>query len=216
MDVTDHAHIPYVLILVRAMHDWKREVSVRVLIHTFSLTRNQHGGKVPQTYTEKQAFKDAIGLMKRKPDEENFDEALAQAYRAWTPTTLPSHLTALFSTLPDTLPPRAPHFSHLLLALKQFTAQNGGHLPVVGKVPDMKADTRQYVALQRLYRATAATDAAKFRALLNPAAGVSDEVVDLFLKNAHAVQRLQGTQWGALDCDAATLGTLTSLIPCGE
>ena len=42
--------------------------------------------------------------MKKKPDEENFDEALAQAYRSWTATTLPSSLTTLFDSVPDPLP----------------------------------------------------------------------------------------------------------------
>lgn len=27
MDVTDHGHIPYIVLLVRALHDWKKTVS---------------------------------------------------------------------------------------------------------------------------------------------------------------------------------------------
>ncbi|KAI0029905.1 hypothetical protein K488DRAFT_55368 [Vararia minispora EC-137] len=197
MDITDHGHVPFVLILVRAMHDWKKE----------------HGGNPPKTYEEKQDFKDTLGLMKRKPDEENFDEALAQAYRAWTPTAVPSDLIKLFAALPDPLSSSAPPFSHLLLALKKFTEQHDGHLPVAGKVPDMKADTKQYVALQRLYRAQAAADAVAYRALLDPAACVPDDVVDLFLKNAHAVRRLQGAQWGTLDRDPTKLAESLDMFP---
>lgn len=58
----------------------------------------------PRPTPDKNAFKDALGAMKKKPDEENFDEALAQAYRTWAPTTLPSSLTSLFASIPDTLP----------------------------------------------------------------------------------------------------------------
>ena len=38
MDPTDHAHIPYVVILVRALEDWKRSVSDLLLTSTLSLT----------------------------------------------------------------------------------------------------------------------------------------------------------------------------------
>lgn len=53
--------------------------------------------------------------MKKKPDEENFDEALAQAYRTWAPTTLPSSLTSLFDSIPDTLPEGAHLYSDILV-----------------------------------------------------------------------------------------------------
>jgi NEDD8-activating enzyme E1 regulatory subunit len=145
--------------------------------------------------------------MKRKPDEENFDEALSQAYRAYTPTNLPSHLTTLFASLPDSPPASAPPFTRLLHALSRFVSSHDGHLPITGSVPDMKSDTTRYVALQRVYRAASAADAVAFRVLLGSDANIPDEVTDLFLKNAHAVQRLQGTQWGTLDQNPAKLGT---------
>ena len=44
----------------------------------------KHDGNPPQTRVEKDAFKTQILSMKKKFDEENFDEAAAQAYRAWT------------------------------------------------------------------------------------------------------------------------------------
>ena len=33
MDVTDHGHIPYVVILVRALEDWKKAVSSSILLY---------------------------------------------------------------------------------------------------------------------------------------------------------------------------------------
>ncbi|KAI0951485.1 hypothetical protein AcW1_008519 [Taiwanofungus camphoratus] len=46
MDPTDHGHIPFVVILVRAVDNWRRA----------------HDGALPQTSDEKQAFKAAVRL----------------------------------------------------------------------------------------------------------------------------------------------------------
>lgn len=44
----------------------------------------QHGGKLPETSEEKAEFKEKLKAEKIKGDEENYDEALAQAYRVWS------------------------------------------------------------------------------------------------------------------------------------
>ena len=44
----------------------------------------QHDGALPATYAEKKAFKQHISTLKRKIDEENFEEAEAQAFRLWS------------------------------------------------------------------------------------------------------------------------------------
>ncbi|KAJ3512655.1 hypothetical protein NLJ89_g3399 [Agrocybe chaxingu] len=85
MDVTDHGHIPYVYILVRVLEDWKKA----------------HNGSPPSTYAERQEFKKLILAMRKKSDEENFEEAESQAYRAWTATTVPSEIRDLFSDPKD-------------------------------------------------------------------------------------------------------------------
>lgn len=43
----------------------------------------QHGGKLPETNEEKAEFKEKLKAEKIKEDEENYDEAMAQAYRVW-------------------------------------------------------------------------------------------------------------------------------------
>lgn len=123
MDPTEHGHVPYVVILVRAMEDWKKEVSSVRAAPARSDTA-QHGGALPKSYTEKQEFKVRLREMKVKLDEENFDEAEAQAYRAWTETTVPGDVRALFEDLARVpLTPASPPFLHLLDALKHFVAQ---------------------------------------------------------------------------------------------
>ena len=70
----------------------------------------------------------------------------------------------------------------------------------------MKSDTEGYVRLQNLYRAQAAEELKQFRALLR--GFVDDELVNLFVKNAYAVQLLKGARYGTLD--ATKLGEFNS------
>ena len=56
-------------------------VSVRAHANTGT---TQHDGNLPKTMPEKREFKANIVKMKIKPDEENFEEAEAQAWRVWS------------------------------------------------------------------------------------------------------------------------------------
>lgn len=46
---------------------------------------------------QKNAFKDMISNMKGKDllDSENFTEAIASAYRSWTPSSIPPHVLTI-------------------------------------------------------------------------------------------------------------------------
>jgi NEDD8-activating enzyme E1 regulatory subunit len=143
--------------------------------------------------------------MKLKPDEENFDEALAQAYRAWTTTTVPPEITALFQNPAlATLKASSPPFFHLLSALHRYTLQPSHTLPLSSTLPDMKSDTKNYIYLQKLYKARAEEEKAAFKALLE--VPVADKEVDTFVKNAHGLRLLSGTKWGRLLSDKPALG----------
>ncbi|KAF8066907.1 hypothetical protein FPV67DRAFT_1496954 [Lyophyllum atratum] len=194
MDPTEHGHIPYVIILVRALEDWKKA----------------HDGKPPQTYPEKKAFKAGILAMKTKFDEENFDEAEAQAYRATAETGVPSEIAALFQDPQVASPtPDSPPFYHLLSALQKFTLEPPHTLPLTSTLPDMKADTSSYIHLQKLYKTRAEEEKAHFKSFLT--VPIDDSVVDLFVKNAHALKVLRSRKWGALDSDHdALLNALAS------
>ncbi|ETW75674.1 hypothetical protein HETIRDRAFT_436723 [Heterobasidion irregulare TC 32-1] len=196
MDPTDHGHIPYVVILVRALDAWKKS----------------HDGLPPQSSAEKQAFKRSVLAMKTKPDEENFDEAAAQAYRAWTETTVPADTAALLRA-PGlaALTPAAPVFQHLLSALRQFALQPPHVLPLAAALPDMKADTAGYVRLQRLYKARAEHERAVFRGLVQ--IPVDDALVERFVRNAHALRALRGRRWGELDRDPVALANAAAASP---
>ncbi|KAF5381797.1 hypothetical protein D9615_005556 [Tricholomella constricta] len=196
MDPTDHTHIPYVIILVRALEDWKK----------------YHDGKPPLTYPEKKAFKAGILAMKVKYDEENFDEAESQAYRCWTETSVPSEIAALFQD-PQlaSLSPTSPPFFHLLSTLQKFTLEPPHTLPLTSTLPDMKASTNHYIHLQKLYKARAEEEKAKFKSLLT--IPIDDSVVDSFVKNSHALKVLRGSKWGALDADHTLLANAIASSP---
>ncbi|KAH7923031.1 hypothetical protein BV22DRAFT_1130938 [Leucogyrophana mollusca] len=193
MDPTEHGHIPYVVILVRVLEDWKKA----------------HDGNPPKTYDEKKEFKKGILALKLKPDEENFDEAEAQAYRCFTETKVPSEISALFEDpviSPESLSQNPSPFFHLLSALKEFTIQSESHtLPLTSTLPDMKSDTKSYIHLQRLYKLRAEEEKQAFKSYVR--APVDDALVDSFVKNAHALQVLRGEQWGAFDADKKALGS---------
>ncbi|KAK7062777.1 hypothetical protein VNI00_000266 [Paramarasmius palmivorus] len=177
MDPTDHGHVPYVYILVHLMDKWKKE----------------HDGSPPKTYEEKKQFKSSILAMKKKIDEENFDEAEAQAYRSWTDSNVPSEVAALLKDPRlDALTPDSPTFFHLLYALKKFVEEQGV-FPLTSTLPDMKANTSSYIELQKLYKARAEEEKAQFKKYLQ--VSVADDVVDLFVKNVHGIKLLKGRKW---------------------
>ncbi|KAB5590957.1 NEDD8-activating enzyme E1 regulatory subunit [Ceratobasidium theobromae] len=201
MDPTDQGHVPYVYILVHAMDDWKAA----------------HNGNLPSSYEEKKKFKEQIAKMKFKPDEENFEEAVAQAYRVWTPTRVPRDIQTLFEDEKCTGFPNAAgngggnsQFWALLRALHLFTAARG-YLPLTASIPDMKADTKQYIELQGMYKRQADAERKEFVGLLREVVaqtgqrhvegdgevpGISDDAIVEFVKNAHGLKVLRGREWG--------------------
>jgi amyloid beta precursor protein binding protein 1 len=199
LDSTEHGHIPYVVILVRALEDWKKS----------------HGGSLPKSSEERQQFKKGVLALKVKGDEENFDEAEAQAYRCWTETKIPSEVMALFSDpalSTKAMDSNGSPFFHLLAALKEYAEQSDTHtLPLTSTLPDMKSDTHNYIHLQRLYKTRAEEEKRTFKSYLR--VPVDDAIVDSFVKNAHALVVLRGKPWGTFDEDKAALAESLSTMP---
>ncbi|KAF7325748.1 NEDD8-activating enzyme E1 regulatory subunit [Mycena kentingensis (nom. inval.)] len=196
MDQTEHGHIPYVVILVRALADWKAA----------------HDGKAPQTSDEKKQFKEGLQAMKVKFDEENFDEAESQAYRCWTETKVPSEISDLFQDPQlSSLGPTSPPFFHLVDALRKFSLEPPHTLPLNASLPDMKANTVNYIQLQTMYKKRAEEEKAAFKAHL--AVPLDDGLIDSFVKNAHGLKVLRGKKYGTLDGDATALAEAISMSP---
>jgi len=172
LDDVQHAHLPYVVILIRAL----------------DIFRKQHEDHpLPSTREEKEEFKKVITGMRRKVEELNFQEALDNAYKAWVPYSVPDqvqHVLALKTANEKS------DFWVVARAVSQFV-RDCGKLPLAGTVPDMTASTDTYVKLQEIYCSRAEGDCAAIHAHIQTVSKelgierpVSVEVVKRFCQNA--------------------------------
>ena len=131
MSNEQHSHIPWLIILVKACDIWKE------------------GKETFLTRQDKDRFKQMIREMMRRPDEENFLEAIANAYRVFTPFKLPE-------TVLNVLEKNQQNPS--LKAISVFLKMTN-HLPLSGKIPDMFSDTESFNRLRKIYANKAEMDA---------------------------------------------------------
>ena len=86
-------------------------------------------------------------------------------------------------------------FWHIADAIKKFHATHQC-LPLTGKLPDMKAQSKVYIQLQSIYKAKARKDAAEILQIAQAAPGgerVDPAEVDLFCRNAAFVKLINAT-----------------------
>ncbi|KZT52363.1 putative ubiquitin-activating enzyme subunit [Calocera cornea HHB12733] len=195
LDSTDFGHVPWIVLLVKTLDNW----------------RQTHDGQMPKTYAEKQELKKQLEKMRRRGDEENFDEAVAQAYRMWTPTTVPSETRDLLTDQSvTTLTASSPSIFYFLRALSLFVNQYG-FLPLVPTLPDMHTTTSTYVELQNLFRAQAEQETLLFENCLKTTVeevkgswdereslGLGRAEVKEFIRNAAGVRVFKGRKWGSV------------------
>lgn len=146
LDDTDHAHVPYVVILIKALENWK----------------SNHQNLPPQTYTQKKEFKTEYvqALSRDIMNEVNFEEASSNAWRASQTSSIPEHIEEILTTV-SSMPPEtylSSNFWVFIKALQSFLVKNDGKLPLSGVLPDMTADTPNYISIQNIYRDKARRD----------------------------------------------------------
>eukprot|EP01135_Chromosphaera_perkinsii_P011792 Nk52_evm38s2496 gene=Nk52_evmTU38s2496 len=145
----EHSHVPYLLILAHYLDKW----------------RKGHGDAAPKTRAEKDEFKrilldamrkDANGFSKV---EENFEEAVKHANKAWIKTSIPSDVQAIFDdSACCNLTADSSPFWIVANALKEFVAKHNGVLPLRGSIPDMASDSDGYILLQKVFAKKAKSD----------------------------------------------------------
>jgi NEDD8-activating enzyme E1 regulatory subunit len=157
-----HGHIPYPIILLHAMREW----------------RASHNGRIPASFADKQDFQQLIKEKRRDESEINFDEAVQNAYLAYTEQTIevPNDLDSS-STL-----------GKLYLGLETFMSQNGGRPPLHGSIPDMTSNTDWYVQLQRVYKDQAEED---LDAMKEFCPDIPEEEVASFCANVFVVRQIE-------------------------
>lgn len=184
MNGTDKAHIPYICLLLHYLEQW----------------RNDHNGTMPDSYKQKQEFRDSY-VRKGSPDEENFDEACAAVLKSLNPPTAPSAVRGIFSA-PEVvkLEAASPPFWFIANAISQFYTKHG-ELPLPGAVPDMKAQSADYIKLQNIYKTKAREDCAEVVATVReleksagrgPKLAIDEKEVENFCKGAAHIHLVRG------------------------
>ncbi|KAG7287813.1 hypothetical protein NEMBOFW57_007329 [Staphylotrichum longicolle] len=183
LDNFEHGHLPYVVILLHYLQQWKAA----------------HDGKYPATYKEKTEFRKIVQNASRtnNPEggEENFEEAAAAVLKTLVSPSLPSGLKEIFEYEHSDPAEQRSGFWLIADAVKQFY-QTHQCLPLPGKLPDMKAQSKVYIQLQSIYKAKARKDAAEILQIVQATPGgerVDPAEVDLFCKNAAFVKLINAT-----------------------
>ena len=191
MDDHDHGHVPYVLLL----------------LHYLSIWKSQHNGKPPQNYKEKTEFRELVrsGTRRSNPEggEENFDEAVAAVLKTLNPSEASSAVKEVFNSDECQLyHEQRASFWLIARAIKIFHQQHGS-LPLPGSLPDMKAQSKDYIELQNVYKAKARKDVAEVlthvRSLEKkidryrfPLPEINEKEVEAFCKNAGFIKLVRG------------------------
>jgi len=185
LDFKDHSHVPFVIILFKAISSW----------------RVDHEGKLPKSFSDKEKFKTEYIKAKARDfeNEMNFQEALNDAYLAYSPKELPFEVKELLDNVNlDIVSSSKRSFDIMILALKEFIAKNNGDPPLNGTIPDMTSGTDPYVALQQVYHKKADDDFSQMRKNVNEilssinqtSASIPDDELKIFCKNVFNIQVL--------------------------
>lgn len=191
MDLKDHGHVPWIVILYKAVQKW----------------RQQNENRWPMSRKEKNDIRHIISGFIRHDEngvpinEENFEEALRAVNTALIPTFLPVKVQELiYSSAAINLTKESSSFWIMCSALRNYIEAEGkGKLPVRGDLPDMTASTEYYIKFQNIYRNQAALDAeAVYRKVQQIVAqlnteNISEAEVKLFCRHAHDLYLVKGS-----------------------
>ncbi|OJD36562.1 nedd8-activating enzyme e1 regulatory subunit [Diplodia corticola] len=191
LDNEDHGHVPYVLILLHFLEQWKQS----------------HDGKAPVKHSEKVEFRSLVSsaIRTNTPEggEENFSEAVAAVLKSLNPPEASSAVREVFNADEcQNLTATSASFWLIARAISLFYNKHGV-LPLPGSVPDMKAKSADYIKLQNVYKAKARADLAEVtetvRALEQQLVRTPDSVpaqeIEAFCKNAGHIKLVRGRRF---------------------
>jgi len=215
LDERDHGHVPFVVILLKALDRWRMDVT--------SMDGDGDKHRLPKTFAEKNEFKSVIRSMSRDINKEvNFIEAMDYAYLAYTKMELSYETQCLLDASEATLTKKSTtttttsatstttitQFDLLIRALAIFinTSPDKKQTPLNGSIPDMASSTQGFVELQTLYRTKANSDKERMRSILTElvteypmAQSVvpDDEELTIFCKNVHCLRYISTRSYSA-------------------
>ncbi|KAJ2237165.1 hypothetical protein IWW45_001167 [Coemansia sp. RSA 485] len=212
MDPTDIGHVPFVAIIIKAMQRWATSNGLVLGTDTIDIP-----------FRRLDEIRAIIREMAPSVDEENFSEAVKMVSANCSLYEIPSEVSLIINDRAaaetDAASSANPSddacdslsisdnaddkFWLMAKALRRFTesAYSKGALPLSGTIPDMKADTKSYIALQRVYKQKADQDKAELAEHLQeilkasglPQTYVSQPEIDAFCKNTHRLRLLRMT-----------------------
>jgi amyloid beta precursor protein binding protein 1 len=209
MDDHQHGHVPYILLLLHFLEQWKQS----------------HDGNAPSNYKEKTEFREFVRSQTRTSNpeggEENFDEAVAAVLKTISPFSLRSSIREIFEmTQCQQLSASSQDFWLIASAIKTFHASHNV-LPLPGSLPDMKAQSADYVSLQNIYKAKARQDVEEVTATvrdleskLQRQPAIPDRDIEVFCKNAAHIKVVLGRDIPqiSIDSEASTLKTIRNAL----
>ncbi|KAI8958928.1 hypothetical protein F5Y11DRAFT_20063 [Daldinia sp. FL1419] len=183
LDDHEHGHLPYVVILLHYLEEW----------------RQSHNGQNPITYNDKTEFSKFVQSKARtnNPEggEENFQEAAVAINKNIKAPELEPGVQEIFNHQVSDEIELESSFWVIAKAIEAFYNKHGC-LPLPGALPDMKAQSTVYVKLQSIYKAKARRDAQEVLETARALPGGKDvdpAEVDLFCKNARFVKLINAT-----------------------
>ncbi|KAJ6118575.1 hypothetical protein N7471_013195 [Penicillium samsonianum] len=193
LDDHQHGHIPYILLLLHFLEQWKQS----------------HQGNAPNNYKEKTEFREFVRSQTRTSNpeggEENFDEAVAAVLKTISPFSLRSSIREIFEM---------NHHQNLLRISRRP--------PPPGSLPDMKAQSADYVSLQKIYKTKARQDVEEVTAtvrhlesnLRRQTPAIPDQEIEVFCKNAAHIKVVLGREIPqiSIDGDTSTLKTIRNKL----
>lgn len=183
--MNDHekAHVPYICLLLHFIDQWKA----------------QNDGRLPESYKDKTAVRDAVRSI--GGGEENYEEAERAVLKSLNIPTPSSGVRDILAA-PETnnLTATSASFWFIANAIQSFYSVHGV-LPLSGAVPDMKAQSSEYIRLQKIYKDKARADCAEVLALVrrleqetgrSPRFAVDEKEIENFCKGAAHVHLVRG------------------------
>ena len=187
-----HSHVPYILLLLHYLQKWM----------------NLHEGQAPQNFAEKTQLRNMVKAGARTNNaeggEENYDEAAGAVLKSIAPFSLKTGCAEMFEHEACISPTaQSANFWFIASAIRSFY-QTHGVLPLPGSLPDMKAQSADYIKLQNIYRAKARKDVAEVVGQVRrleeelpidtdrKRRPVPEEEIEAFCKNAAHVKILHG------------------------
>lgn len=183
----DHGHIPYLLLLSHYLDKW----------------RATNDGTAPKSYKEKTAFRDMVKAGARTHNceggEENFDEAVGAVLKSLNPLEISSGLREVLDVADCQSPkPESANFWIVAHAIRNFHSSHSA-LPLPGALPDMKAQSADYIQLQNIYKAKARKDLSEVvqdvrsvEKQLGRRSAIEEKEIEAFCKGAAFVKLVKG------------------------